>query len=325
MKINGRLLLLAVVTGLFMRIWSETGARHGAERVAVVRPTPVAVASPVPTVESPQSPAESAPPVIATLPPIDLSVQHEEWTQQTAPIALPQGLSAGTWRVVDDTGRVARLELPVGEFPVHQLQQTEFHVTTIDGQRWYFIRLNSPERIAAGRPVLEAASTPAVPPACDESPVTVDAGNPGSAPAGGEVVVVVESTPPTGVETAAPPSDPTCQVEASSELPPVPVMAEPLHAPPALADGRPQSPPEPQPEPQPQPPLETSGGITNRKFDFRGYEADQTASAAAPVPESVPESVPATAAVTPAAEQPLQGVAELAPERPTEVDMPEEA
>jgi hypothetical protein len=317
MKINGRLLLLAVVTGLFMRIWSESGARHGADRVAAVRPTPVAVSLPEPAVESPAGPAEPELKVTATVPPPDLSVQHEEWSHHTAPISLPQGLSSGTWRVVDDTGRVARLELPVSHFPIHQLQQTEFHVTTIDGQRWYFIRLNSPERIASGRPVLEAASTPALPPACDESPVTVDAGNPGSETAGGEVVVVLESAPTTGVETAAPPSDPTCQREACQELPPVPVMAEPLHAPPALADGRPQTQPEPQPEPQtqlqPEPTLETSGGITNRKFDFQGYEARE------------PASDTPTAAMTPATEQALQGVAELAPERPTEVDMPEEA
>ena len=308
MKINGRLLLLAVVTGLFMRIWSESGARHGADRVAAVRPTPVAVSLPEPAVESPAGPAEPELKVTATVPPPDLSVQHEEWSHHTAPISLPQGLSSGTWRVVDDTGRVARLELPVGQFPVHQLQQPEFHVTTIEGQRWYFIRLNSPERIASGQPVQEAASTPAPLPACDESPVTVEAGNPGNLLAGGEVVVVLDTVPSNGVERVAPPSDPTCQPDASSELPPVPVMAEPLHAPPAMADWRPQS----QPEPQPEATLETSGGITNRKFDFRGYGAEDNASAAPP------------AAVTAASESVLQGVADLAPERPTEVDMPEE-
>ena len=308
MKINGRLLLLAVVTGLFMRIWSETGARPGSDRVSVVRPTPVAVSRPLPVVETPERSAETRVQETCALPSIDPSVQHEEWTLHTAPISLPQGLSAGTWRVVDDTGRVARLELPVGQFPVHQLQQTEFHVTTIEGQRWYFIRLNSPERIASGQPVLEAASTPAPLPACDESPVTVEAGNPGNPLAGGEVVVVLDTVPSNGVERMAPPSDPTCQPDASSELPPVPVMAEPLHAPPAMADWRPQS----QPEPQPEATLETSGGITNRKFDFRGYGAEDSVSAAPP------------ADVTAASESVLQGVADLAPERPTEVDMPEE-
>jgi len=308
MKINGRLLLLAVVTGLFMRIWSETGARSGSDRVAVVRPAPSTVSVPAPVVESSESPVEPDLKVTAAVPSINPSLQSEEWTPLSAPISLPQGLSAGTWRVVDDTGRVARLELPVGQFPVHQQQQTEFHVTTIDGQRWYFIRLNSPERIASGQPVLEAASTPAPPPACDESPVTVDAGHPGNPLAGGEVVVVLDTVPPDGVEKVAPPSDPTCQADASRELPPVPVMAEPLHTPPAMADWRPQS----QPEPQIEPTLETSGGITNRKFDFRGYDSDQTVTGAA------------TAVVTPSESVP-QGVAELSPERPNEVDMPEEA
>ena len=75
-----------------------------------------------------------------------------------------------------------------------------------------------------------------------------------------------------------------------------------------MADWRPQS----QPEPQPEATLETSGGITNRKFDFRGYGAEDNVSAAPP------------ADVTAASESVLQGVADLAPERPTEVDMPEE-
>lgn len=326
MKINGRLLLLAVVTGLFMRIWSETGARSGSDRVAVVRPAPAAVSLPQPVVETTDRPVEPDLKVTAAVPTVELSLQHEDWTPHSAPIALPQGLSAGTWRVVDDTGRVARLELPVGQFPVHQQQQTEFHVTTIDGQRWYFIRLNSPERIASGQPVLEAASTPAPPPACDESPVTVEAGNPGNPLAGGEVVVVLESVPATGGGPDTPPSDPIGTGDASTELPPVPVMAEPLHSPPALPERQLQAQSEIPGGSPVDPAVETSGGIPNRKFDFEGYAesqpevaspaADITAAAADPAGEP---AIP-TASDVPVTDPSL---ADLNPERPAEVDMPE--
>jgi hypothetical protein len=326
MKINGRLLLLAVVTGLFMRIWSETGARHAADQLSKVQPAPVTVSLPISGDESSAHGSPSDSQLTAALPAFDPSVQPQEWTPATAPILLPQGLSAGTWRVVDDTGRVARLELPVGDFPVDQLQ-AEFHATTIDGQRWYFIRLSSPERIASGRPVLEAASTPAPQPASDEPPVLVDAGNPGSPLAGGEVVVALESVPASGAGPETPPSDPTDQVDASTELPPVPVMAEPLHAPPALSErplqAQAEIPAENLPEAAAEPILETSGGITNRKFDFAGYGVAEPERA---TPAAV--DVTATERVAPPVFEPKAAdprLAELGPERPAEVDMPEGA
>jgi hypothetical protein len=325
MKINGRLLLLAVVTGLFMRIWSETGARHGSEHLARGQRPAVSVSQPMSVGESLAQPTPSEPPVTAAIPAFDPSAQPQEWTPQTAPISLPQGLSAGTWRVVDDRGQVARLELPVSDFPIDQLQ-TEFHVTTIDGQRWYFIRLNSPERIASGRPVLEAACTPAPQPASDESPVVVDAGNPGNPLAGGAVVVVLESVPATGGGPDTPPSDPIGTGDASTELPPVPVLAEPLHSPPALPERQLQAQSEIPGGTPVDPAVETSGGIPNRKFDFEGYAesqsevaspaADITAAAANPACEP---AIP-TAADVPVTDPSL---ADLNPERPAEVDMPE--
>jgi len=308
MKINGRLLLLAVVTGLFMRIWSEAGLHREVGTPGTQRTVSAAVSA------LPAAPVPS--PVIASLlsktaPAGDQAGQAEEWIGRSAPIALPQGLTAGTWRVVDDTGRVARLELPEGQFPAHEGQQSEFHVASIEGQRWYFIRLNSPERIAAGRPVLEAASTPVVQPAVDAAPVTVDAGDPGSPVAGGELVQeVVDPAPPAVVEPAAPRSDEHFVVDAASvEQSPVPVMAEPLNPPPAVPEVLKQALLELQPETLVETPVETSGGIPNRKFDFRGYESTPAPSAT-PVAEVIAGALSAVEAV---------------PERPAEVDMPEEA
>jgi hypothetical protein len=321
MKINGRLLLLAVVTGLFMRIWSETGARHAADHLSRVRHPPVTASLPITAPEAPDQSALAERQVAVAPRLVDPSVQPEEWTHHTAPFALPKGLSAGTWRVVDDTGRVARLELPVSDFPVDQLQ-TELHASTIDGQRWYFIRLNSPERIASGRPVLEAASTPAPQPACDEPPVATDVGNPGNPLAGGEVVVVLESAPTIGAGADTPPSDPTSQGDAFTELPPVPVMAEPLHAPPAPTE----SPLQAQAEIPVETTVETSGGITNRKFDFQGYaDAEPQLANPAAVDTTASKQVDSTVSESDGAHSrgADPSVADLAPERPAEVDMPE--
>jgi hypothetical protein len=302
MKINGRLLLLAVVTGLFMRIWAEAGLHREAVKPVSHRTLPTAVAAVVPgPVAAPASPAVTER-LTESLAAGEAVVQSEEWTSRSAPISLPHGLTAGTWRVVDDTGRVARLELGEGEFPAHEGQQTEFHVASIEGQRWYFIRLNSPERIASGRPVLEAASTPVPQPVVDAAPVTADAGNPGSPGAGGELVQeVVDPAPPAAVEPVAPRSDEQFVGEVPPvEQSPVPVMAEPLNPPPAASEIVQQA----LLELQPEDPVETSGGISNRKFDFRGFD-----SAIVPNTQVSPSAVSAVDTTT---------------ERPSEVDMPEE-
>ncbi|MCY2963686.1 MAG: hypothetical protein NT069_08570 [Planctomycetota bacterium] len=173
MKINGRLLLLAVVTGLFMRLWTSVDrgrVTENAGRSHQSVPAETVVA------DSQSLQIESAPPVstvtargseVSTVVsevvsrPVD---RDENWTEQSAPIPLPPALTAGSWRVVDDTGRVARLEINRQDEAMIASQDEEFHATQINGRRWYFIRLNSAERIAATvtPPVIRRISVPRV-------------------------------------------------------------------------------------------------------------------------------------------------------------------
>jgi hypothetical protein len=58
---------------------------------------------------------------------------------------LPAGIGSGVYRVVDDTGRVARLDI-APSFAVTQeagagVVEPELYLTTVGTSRWYFIRL----------------------------------------------------------------------------------------------------------------------------------------------------------------------------------------
>ena len=179
MKINGRLLLLAVVTGLFMRIWSgsERGT-HAAQ--ARRRSAPVVVAlldrtevnhrvlSSKVTTEFVPAPYAAPEPNPVDIPVAELTddllavavgnpipTLDENWTEDSAPIPLPGGIGAGAWRVVDDSGRVARLQVAPRDLTAQGGDESEFHVSQVDGRRWYFIRLH-----AAAEPTV-AQATPA--------------------------------------------------------------------------------------------------------------------------------------------------------------------
>ncbi len=173
MKINGRLLLLAVVTGLFMRLWTSVDRGRVTETLSrthqsVPAETVVADSHSIQTESAPSVSAVTAgEPEVSTVVgevvsrPLD---RDENWTAQSAPIPLPPALTAGSWRVVDDTGRVARLEISRPDEASIANQDGEFHTTQINGRRWYFIRLNSAERIAATvpSPVIRRISLPRV-------------------------------------------------------------------------------------------------------------------------------------------------------------------
>lgn len=168
MKINGRLLLLAVVTGLFIRIWSGTDRSHTSPGPQQRRQQPVVAAreatlrSNIGAVERDHAIAQSAPGEL-NRPRTESSVttleskkqqiveQAESWTESSAPIPLPAELSSGAWRVVDDTGRVARLEIDRDD--VVAWDDAEFHTSRIQGRRWYFIRLNSTDRTVKVAPL----------------------------------------------------------------------------------------------------------------------------------------------------------------------------
>ena len=79
---------------------------------------------------------------------------EEIWTVGGCPIPLPAGIAAGNYRVVDDTGRVARLEIAVADRAVVDTNSREvpadFQMTSVGTRRWYFIRLQTPIALDVG-------------------------------------------------------------------------------------------------------------------------------------------------------------------------------
>lgn len=144
MTINGRLLLLVVATGLFVRIWSANDQsksrfvpRTRSQTAVASPPDPAAIFSGYAVVHQPVSAGATT-----------TGPAEDVWTGANCPIPLPVGISAGNYRVVDDTGRVARLEIAgaEGERIVANTREVpaDFHLMSVDNRRWYFIRLQAP-------------------------------------------------------------------------------------------------------------------------------------------------------------------------------------
>jgi|GEM_PF-6417492 len=150
MTINGHLLLLVLATGVFVRLWNANSHTQLSAVAPTTRQTVIA------------SPPELAPVTAATAVvhrPVAVSATttvpaEENWTAANCPIPLPAGISVGTYRVVDDTGRVARLEVAAvaaatGEsnsraVPNSPEVRASFNIVSFGTERWYFIRLQSP-------------------------------------------------------------------------------------------------------------------------------------------------------------------------------------
>jgi hypothetical protein len=166
MNINGRLLLLAVVIGLFARVWTVND-RSGVR--PVTRHTVVVTRAVEPPARAIAVAATVAATAVSDRQPVETVANGEErWTTSDAPIALPRGLAGGTYRVVNDAGRVAILtvtEAAVDESPAARAR-SEMFVLTVGQDRWYVIRLRGTpgplprqaERIV--EPALESALLP---------------------------------------------------------------------------------------------------------------------------------------------------------------------
>jgi hypothetical protein len=141
MAMNGHLLILIVAVGLFARVWT-TNDRQRLPVVWRIQSRATTVAAPRVAV-----PTEVETPVHAVSDRMN-EVAHEEfWTLDNCPIPIPTGLPAGEFRVVDDTGRVARLVVtePVSAPAADALVGTaDLQTMTVESHRWYFIRLNAP-------------------------------------------------------------------------------------------------------------------------------------------------------------------------------------
>ena len=144
MTINGHLLLLVAATGLFVRVWNTNG--HA-------KVSPVKTARIQPAVVCPLQPEPIAMSIVVVHQPVSVSTAatgpaEEVWTAANSPIPLPAGIAAGNYRVVDDTGRVARLAIAAAESAIAGENSREaaadFHLMSVDNRRWYFIRLQSP-------------------------------------------------------------------------------------------------------------------------------------------------------------------------------------
>ena len=141
MAINGHLVLLIIVTGLFVRLWSSND-RHGPDlswrgpnRAVVTKAPP-----------QPQAPIDQTP--VRHISNIQSShselAVEEIWNRSNCPLPLPAGLSAGEYRVVNDAGRMARLVLDSSSQPTESNGiSADLQTVNVGNQRWYFIRLQT--------------------------------------------------------------------------------------------------------------------------------------------------------------------------------------
>ena len=317
MKINGRLLLLAVATGLFIRIWS--GGTPPRKRTAGVRrPSPVATlivyrtASGItahredPLGELPIRTADDelrfetghSPDSTGSEPSRSTAENPvEEWTENDAPIAIPAHLPAGDWRIVDGSGRIARLTV-TRENAASTYQAAEFLSEIIDGRRWYFIRL-MPETTAsaAADSTVAEVEIPSASLGSDspiEETLDVESPRPARRELSPEELAEIEAfrvDVQAAAEAAAEPSNAepadgsSGNLEASiaaaaSRADGGAALLDPLEnaAAPASTD-------------QVGPETVVSG---NRKFDFSGFgaESDEIPAPERPIAPALPESVP---------------------------------
>jgi hypothetical protein len=160
MTINGRLLLLVVVLGLFIRVWKTN--EHPRMRPAA--------RSRIHTNQSLPSNAAAPPDGSTRVTRVidrridDALVEAERWTATTCPIPLPAGIAPGAYRVVSDSGRVAALTVALSETwaavtPI-PTAPPELLTTVVSDERWYWIRLvNEPVRSDVAK-ASEEAITP---------------------------------------------------------------------------------------------------------------------------------------------------------------------
>ncbi|HTI50305.1 MAG TPA: hypothetical protein VL475_05120 [Planctomycetaceae bacterium] len=142
MKINGRLLLLVVVLGLFIRVWKTN--EHPRTRPAARSRSHSTQTLPSHATAPPDG-ATRVTTVVERRQMEDAPVDDERWTATTCPIPLPAGIAPGSYRVVSDSGRVAALTVSISETwaavsPV-PTAQPELLTTVVADERWYWIRL----------------------------------------------------------------------------------------------------------------------------------------------------------------------------------------
>src|SRR5262245_58260846 len=136
MTINGRLVLLVVATGLFVRVWMANERPRVRNRVTTRSQATCWMPPPDPAPRAAAAPARSEEVVVrpAAVATKAASAAEETWTEYDCPIPLPAGIGSGIYRVVDETGRVARLEIDPSRFADQLIgtvaSPTDFLMTT---------------------------------------------------------------------------------------------------------------------------------------------------------------------------------------------------
>lgn len=142
MTINGRLLLLVVVLGLFIRVWKTN--EHPCTRPAARSRSHSTQMLPSQAAAPPDGETRVTR-LIDRRQNGDAPVDEERWTAATCPIPLPAGIAPGAYRVVSDSGRVAALTVSMSATwaaatPV-PTAPPELLTTVVSDERWYWIRL----------------------------------------------------------------------------------------------------------------------------------------------------------------------------------------
>ena len=172
MTINGRLLLLILVTGLFVRVWTANDRSQASRKAQISHATtPEQTAGDLSLGRTGPAPCETlavaleagrnrdavaSRPAQLTMPASGrIAAIEESWTDATCPIPLPEDIAAGSYRIVDDAGRVARLEVSTeAAFKVNggkSFHPPELSIVTWENRRWFFVRLQTPPAEARAR------------------------------------------------------------------------------------------------------------------------------------------------------------------------------
>jgi len=152
---NGRLLLLVLACLLFGRVWSANQPPRASHRKAPEHGAGNQV----------RARSWARQPDCYSGARLDqgfagsLALQQrlESWTEANAPFAIPGGLPAGEFMVVDNSGRAGRLvirDLQAGTPSRANASNVEFQSIDEGGRRWYLIRL---------QPVVTALAAPKTP------------------------------------------------------------------------------------------------------------------------------------------------------------------
>lgn len=126
---NGRVLLLVLVTGLFMAAWDGDQAAMQAAMARRNQTTDTPVAA-VPTDDSRSHDEVKA-----------LPINHKEEVDAIDPdtVPLPAGIASGSYQAVNQSGDTVRVEVRNKKEPA--VSQNFYMPNGDDGSRWYFIRI----------------------------------------------------------------------------------------------------------------------------------------------------------------------------------------